>query len=77
MLALAQGGGILTPGDRLRIVLPGATGAGAELSLEGRVRHVRRLSQEQYQVGVWFADLTGSQQAGLAALIDTLSPVRG
>lgn len=72
VVALAQGGSILTPGDRLQVGLAGAADSGAHdrVTLEGRVRHVRRLAHERYQLGIWFADCTPPQQAALDALVE-------
>ena len=78
VVALAQGGSILTTGDRFQVLMPGTLNASLEggLTLECRVRHVRRLSREEYQVGAWFVDPTPGQRTGLAALLDAAkSPV--
>ena len=45
-------------------------------TLMARVRHVRRLSQADYHVGVWFDDPDASQQAALQAIIDKAQPRR-
>ena len=76
VVALAQGGSILTTGDRFQLLLPGTLNSSVEggLTLQCRVRHVRRLSREKYQVGVWFLDPTSGQQAGIAALVASAKP---
>jgi hypothetical protein len=77
VVAIAQGGSVLTTGDRFRLILPGILNPSSqgELTLECRVRHVRQLSREEYQVGVWFIDPTPRQKNGLAALIDGTRPL--
>ena len=77
VVALAQGGSILTPGDRLQVLLPGTLNPSLEggLTLECQVRHVRRLSREQYQVGVRFLGPTPGQTAGLEALVQSAKKV--
>ena len=76
VVALAQGGSILTIGDRFQVLLPGTLNPSLEggLTLECRVKHVRRLSREEYQVGVWFLDPTPGQKAGLVALLEANKP---
>ena len=76
VVALAQSGSMLTTGDRFRLVLPGTLNASAQggLTLNCRARHVRRLSREEYQVGVWFLDPTPGQKAGLVALLEANKP---
>jgi c-di-GMP-binding flagellar brake protein YcgR len=71
-VALAQGGSVLTTGDhvRLSLVAADAASAAAGLSLDCRVKHVRRLSQDQYLVGVWFSDQDPAQQAAVTALVE-------
>ena len=77
VVALAQGGSILTPGDRLQVLLPGTLNPSLEggLTLECQVKHVRRLSREQYQVGVRFLDPTPGQTAGLESLVQSAKRV--
>jgi hypothetical protein len=56
---LAPGGSILSPAApvvRLLLHPSGTEDAGSDVRLEGRVRHVRRLSQQQYLIGVHFVD---------------------
>lgn len=72
VIALAQGGSILTAGDQFEVVV-----ARNGLSLDCRVRHIRRLSQEQYMVGAWFADLTPEQDAALGLLLQEAAAVKG
>ena len=76
VVALAQGGSILTTGDHFQLLLPGTLNPSLEggLTLDCRVRHVRRLSREEYQVGAWFLDPTSGQQAGLEALVESARP---
>jgi hypothetical protein len=76
VVALAQGGSILTTGDRFQLLLPGTLNLSLEggLTLDCRVRHVRRLSRDEYQVGAWFLDPTSGQQAGLEALVQSAKP---
>ena len=76
VVALAQGGSILTTGDQFELLLPGTLNPSlvGGLTLACRVRHVRRLSRDEYQVGAWFLDPTPGQLAGLAALVDAAKP---
>lgn len=56
---LAPGGSILGPAAPVvGLVLhpAGAGNSGSDIRLEGRVRHIRRLSQQQYLIGVNFVD---------------------
>lgn len=55
---LAPGGTLLGPHTPLigvQLEVPGED-AGGDVQLEGRVRHIRRLSQQEYLVGVHFVD---------------------
>jgi c-di-GMP-binding flagellar brake protein YcgR len=73
VVALAQGGSVLTPGDRFDVVLsPDVSQADGLIgpTVPGRVRHVRRLSQHEYQVGVLFEEVDTAQQAALQAMVD-------
>ncbi|MGM0811928.1 MAG: PilZ domain-containing protein [Pseudomonadota bacterium] len=57
-VGLAPGGTVLgphTPVIGVQLQVPGED-AEAGIRLEGRVRHIRRLSQQQYLVGVNFVD---------------------
>lgn len=76
VVAIAQGGSILTTGDHFQLLLPGTLNPSLEggLTLDCRVRHVRRLSLEEYQVGAWFVEPTSGQQAGVEALVDSARP---
>jgi c-di-GMP-binding flagellar brake protein YcgR len=72
VVALAQGGSILTAGDRLRVRLPGAadTPFASVLDIDCQVRLVRRLSQDEYIVVVLFTDVDAAQKAALAAIVE-------
>lgn len=73
ILALAQGGRLLTPGDRFDVVLsPNIVDADGVIgpTLGSRVRHVRRLSQREFLVGVRFDGLDNGQRAALQTIID-------
>lgn len=73
VLALAQGGSVLTPGDSFDLVLcPFVEAVDGVIGpkLEARVRHVRRLSQQEYHVGVWFDALDQGQQSALQSIVD-------
>ena len=76
VVAMAQGGSILTTGDRFKMILSGTLNPSPQggLALECRVRHVRRLSREEYQIGVWFVEPSVGQKAGLAALVEAARP---
>jgi len=76
VVAMAKGGSILATGDRFQLFLPGTLNPSSQggLALECRVRHVRRLSREEYQVGAWFVDPTAGQLDGLAALVEAAKP---
>ena len=78
VVALAQGGMLLTTGDDFRLVLPGTLNDAmkGELTLDCRVKHVRRLSQNDYQVAVRFVDPTAGQRAGLATLVEGAKSTR-
>jgi len=56
---LAPGGGVLSPAApvvRLLLHPSGKEDPGSDLRLDGQVRHIRRLSQQQYLIGVHFLD---------------------
>jgi hypothetical protein len=55
---LAPGGSVLSPAAPVvRLLLhPSGKEDGNDLWLKGRVRHIRRLSQQQYLIGVHFED---------------------
>lgn len=70
--ALAPSGGVLNPQVppvSVAVQAPGHVEVG-QLRFEGRVRHVRRLSQEQYLIGIRFTDPDASLQLELQALVD-------
>lgn len=67
-LALAQGGSVLTLGDRLEVILPAVDGG--PVAVPGRVRHVNRQSQGEYQVGLVLAPRDPAEEAALAALVE-------
>ncbi|WP_078120073.1 PilZ domain-containing protein [Thiosocius teredinicola] len=74
VVGLAQGGAILTAGDRVKLRLyPETANNGNGILLEGRARHVRRLSQDRYLVGVWFDRQTDEGSSGLVDLVEMLS----
>lgn len=74
VVGLAQGGAVLTAGDRVRLRLfPETANGGSGIFLEGRARHVRRLSQDRYLVGVWFDWHAEDGKAGLTELVEILS----
>jgi hypothetical protein len=78
---LAQGGTLLTPGDRLWVSLPGvpdsaadsvaAVGAGGGLAC--RAVHVRRLAFDKYVAAVAFVAPDAAQQRAIAELVDQAS----
>jgi hypothetical protein len=56
---LAPGGSLLSPAAPIVAVLVHPSGKedpGSDLRLDGQVRHIRRLSQQQYLIGVHFVD---------------------
>ncbi len=58
-IRLAPGGRILGPAAPVVAVVLHRSGMGDSrpgIQLEGRIRHVRRLSQQQYLIGVHFVD---------------------
>lgn len=76
VVALAETGSILTTGDQFEVIMADAADPyfGDSLRVDCRVRHVRRLSQEQYQVGAWFADPSPAQEVEIAALVQRARP---
>ena len=69
---LAPSGGVLSPRVppvSVAVQAPGQVEVG-QLRFEGRVRHIRRLSQEQYLIGIRFTDPDASLQLELQALVD-------
>ncbi len=73
--ALAQGGSILTIGDRFQLLLPSTLGSSLEgdLTLKCRATYVRRLSLVEYQVGARFLDPTAGQKTRIALLVESAS----
>ena len=77
VVALAQGGHILGPGDHLRVVLPADVAGGrGELDLRCRVRGVRRVSQEKYVAGTWFEQLDPGSEDVIDGLIEVAQKAR-
>ena len=74
--ALAQGGSVLTIGDPFELILStaGDHARWAGLTLACRVKHVRRLSQEEYLVAAWFSNLDSAQKAALETLLERIRP---
>jgi hypothetical protein len=71
--ALAQGGSLLTPGDRVEVMLvPDVSGTEVDIgpTLPARVRYVRRLSQTEYHVGLWCDSDSVAHQEALNALVE-------
>ena len=60
---LAQGGGLLTPGDRVSVEWRVRTGdvLAESLEMECRVRHVRRIARDRFHVGALFIDPDAEQ----------------
>ncbi len=72
VIALAQGGNLLMPGDHFDVIfsphvesVDGVIGP----TVPARVRHVRRLSQHDYHVGVLFEELEEPQQKALEGIV--------
>lgn len=69
---LAPSGGLLNPRVppvSVAVHAPGHVEVG-RLRFEGRVRHIRRLSQEQYLLGIKFTDPDASIRLELQALVE-------
>lgn len=69
---LTPSGGVLNPRVppvSVAVQAPGHVDVG-KLRFEGRVRHIRRLSQEQYLVGIKFTDPDASLRLELQALVE-------
>lgn len=64
-VALAQGGAVLTVGDRFDLVFAGPDDdlELAGLLLDCRVRYIRRLSMDRYCVGAMFEDVDAPRAA--------------
>ena len=79
--ALAQGGTVLTPGDRLWVSLPGVPGSApddvpavaAGRGLACRAVLVRRLALDQYIAAVAFVAPDAAQQRAIAELVEQAS----
>ncbi|MCB1791095.1 MAG: PilZ domain-containing protein [Gammaproteobacteria bacterium] len=72
ILALAQGGGLLTPGDQLVVEWPPVPGdvLDTDLCIACRVKHTRRLALDRYHVGALFVDLDSAQSHQIEQLLD-------
>ena len=68
VLALAQGGELLTTGDTLMAYLP--RNGLLPLGLQSRVRHIHRMSLANYHVGLWFLEQDPGTEAVLQEWID-------
>lgn len=69
---LAPSGGLLSPRVppvSIAVQAPGNPGVGSR-RLKGRVRHIRRLSQEQYLVGIKFIEPDASHGVEIKALVE-------
>lgn len=75
---LVQGRATLAAGDEFQVGLASAPPGATEIRLGAvcRVSHVRRLSQEDYLIGVRFAELSAAQQMALNALLERVRPPR-
>ena len=78
VLGLAQGGTLLTPGDRLRANLPGVPsgGSGDAAGVTCRVVHVRRISYDRYVVALVFVAPDPAQKGAIAALVEQARETR-
>ncbi len=65
---LAHDGAQLAPGDSVLVIVNYADDPSATLA--GRVRFVRRLSQQQFVVGVWFVDPDPIGEVALERLVN-------
>ncbi|MDJ0739982.1 MAG: PilZ domain-containing protein [Gammaproteobacteria bacterium] len=73
VIALAQDGGLLTPGDTIEIRFVGGDGGPqTPLVYECLVRQVRRISQDRYVVGGLFVAMARQQEQ---ALLDAIAAV--
>jgi hypothetical protein len=72
VVALAQGGTLLTPGDPLIATLPEPRGPDGRwlTRVACRVKQVRRVSVDRYVVIAWFEDTTDAQQQAIARLLE-------
>ncbi len=58
-------------GDRFVMTIPADNQFG--LDIECQIMHLRRLSQENYQMGVWFGQLQDNEQAIIRRLVNDAS----
>jgi hypothetical protein len=72
VVALAQGGALLTPGDVLVATLPEPRGPDGRwlTRVTCRVKQVRRVSVDRYVVSAWFEDTSDAQQLAIARLLE-------
>lgn len=72
VVALAQGGSLLTPGDPLVAMLPEPRGPDGRwlTRVACRVKQVRRISVDKYVVSAWFEDASDVQQGAIARLLE-------
>ncbi|MCB1774868.1 MAG: PilZ domain-containing protein [Gammaproteobacteria bacterium] len=72
VIALAQGGTLLTPGDALVATLPEPRGPDGRwlTRVACRVKQVRRISVDRYVVSAWFEDASDAQQVAIARLLE-------
>ena len=72
VLALGGDGTIPPVGDPLELLLPPAEGTPGtgDVACPGRVRHLRRVAQHQYHLGLAFDALEGAPADRLRALVD-------
>jgi hypothetical protein len=75
---LAQGGSVLTPGDRFRVQLEfgEATGCSGSLKVDCLTSHARRISQARYHIGARF-DGIETGEARLEAYLNWCAQQRG
>lgn len=69
VVALAQGGAVLTVGDPFALALPSADAATAWIRLSCRAQQVRRLSQDQYHVAALFSTLDEASTEVVSGLL--------
>jgi len=65
--SLADSGHAMEIGNKFQISIP--SDAQFEMCIECQIMHIRRLSQEQYLIGIWFGQLTDQEQAIISRLI--------
>ena len=76
-VALGRSGNVLMPGDALALRVTGAHAAVIDAPSAGftcRARQVRRLSLEQYALGVAFDNLSVAHQDMLQRLLEEFAP---